>query len=62
MKHEGKEELHEIFNFEREINNVEKGYTTGEWERVEVTADSGASDTVGPPGIAESAPAKETEA
>ena len=39
VKHGGREELHE-----REINSVEKSYVEGEWAKVEVTADSGASD------------------
>ena len=62
VNHEGNGELREVFKFEREVNNVEKGYVASEWERVEVTADSGASDTVGPPEVAGSVPVNETEA
>ena len=62
FKHGGREELHELFNFEREINSAAKSYIEGEWEKVEVTADSGASGIVEPPEIAESIPVRETMA
>ena len=42
---------------EEEINQV-----IGEWEKINMTIDSGAADTVGPPGIASGTPLRETDA